>query len=949
MRRLYAVLGLAPAALAAACPTTGGPVIEHLLTGTKITFTGITPNVTRRKEVGLEQPKMRITAYSSTPMVTSSGGTTNVQMADCAIDTSTVSASSLAMPKWWATAALLGVGSAHGGRLVGGAAVALSMLTVVQGQDANVPCDQVLEIEIVTPAEDGNGGGGGQGAGECAETDPVKTTATKMSIFDPPTGDEMVKVHTRMQSYDFTDDLGFAVTLNNQPLSGPNRTAIGDLFGADSLATTQKASPGPIWGGIMTNYIARIDTYPPVKSEALAYLDGSGAKPIRYAKVNVNFGGIPEPKFMEYKVGPLDVNDDDLPAMTVTQVNGVQRWDSRPREGNEMRALKNMVDIMLNEDRMKTICQESFGATHGDGLNNHEPAPPGIAPYQRTTQILINYAIGGTWRGKDLHLVPLSFTINNTHQDPSMWVATNWYYNLQGPFTIDQLVTKYSDGSLTKVTMPSGHREAVQLSAFPQRRPDAPTRAHSDIPGPAQYMPSGPRFEVHGGAEGRTVKWMDWEFHAGYTFRAGPDFHNIKFKGQRIAYQVALNEVGLIYSADDPVAGNVFFLDSTFGNGEYRELMAGIDCPAHATYLTNYWWAAPGGKQTASRSVCVFETWSGNALWRRGGSFVSGMRDYELHVRFAMPNGNYDYVITYIFKLDGTMRVDCSSTGYMQTHYWPMSRASRDSMAFKVHAYTGGSMHDHTYGWKVDLDVGGEDNTFSTAEFKMADTLTALNADRAQLGMNPLVQAPPYLLWNKMRYYEMAKITNENAARVNIDPMKPKLWLFGDDTQKNAYGNVKQYKLSLDHTVSSVIDDDHYTMQNGAYSYAKNMLTVTKYKEDEQTLTGPYDLNRLDAPQGALANMVNGENIEQQDLVAWVTLVAMHLPSSEDYPMVNSIGHGFTLKPYNFFDENAVMDMPHYLRMHPGEAPGDDRAENEIDVPRCVPKNHSMAHGFAGV
>eukprot|EP00965_Chrysotila_dentata_P196423 6177563-Pleurochrysis_carterae.AAC.1 len=160
---------------------------------------------------------------------------------------------------------------------------------------------------------------------------------------------------------------------------------------------------------------------------------------------------------------------------------------------------------------------------------------------------------------------------------------------------------------------------------------------------------------------------MGWRFHAGYNFRAGPDFHAISFKGESVAYQIALNEIGLIYSGNDPVAGNAFFLDSkcarpaqsshlqqlefcwlfcrlahhndssklaprcSFGNGEYRELIRGVDCPAYATYLTNYWWAAPGGAQTAERSVCVYELGDGGPLWRRGGPFVSGLKDYTLN------------------------------------------------------------------------------------------------------------------------------------------------------------------------------------------------------------------------------------------------------------------------------------------------------------------------------
>lgn len=610
-----------------------------------------------------------------------------------------------------------------------------------------------------------------------------------------------------------------------------------------------------------------------------------------------------------------------------------------------MRALKTMVDLILTETDMATITSESFASKiHGAGLNNHEPAPPGLIGSHRTTQILLNFDVEGAWRGKDLNLVPMSFTINNTDGDPSQWTAYDFWYNYQGPFTRDELISAYQSGALEKIVIPDSHYEEIQTSSFPQRRSSEPYRAHAQVPGPASYMPQGARYEV----QGRTVTWMDWEFHAGYTFRAGPDFHNIKFKGHRIAYQVALNEVGLIYSANDPVAGNVFFLDSTFGNGEYRELMRGVDCPEHATYLTNYWWAAPGGAQTALRSTCVFETWTGAPLWRRGGSFVSGLKNEELHVRFAMPNGNYDYVLTYIFRLDGSMRVDVSSTGYIQTHFFPTARGERDSMAYRVHTYTGSSLHDHTYGFKVDLDVGSQTNSFKTIEYKMASTLDALNEQRTLLGQTLLTEKPSYLLFEKMRYVTEVTIQNETDARMSIDTSNPKTWIFGDATSVNSWGNMKAYKLSLDQTAHPVIDSDHYTMP--AFSYAQNMLTVTQYQDSEETLTGAYDLNRLDDPTGALDNMINGESIEQEDLVAWVTLVAMHLPTSENIPMVNSIEHGFTLSPWNFFDENPTMDMPHYLRMHPTEAPGDNRTEDhpQVDTP-CTPQVYSTEHEFSGV
>ena len=102
------------------------------------------------------------------------------------------------------------------------------------------------------------------------------------------------------------------------------------------------------------------------------------------------FGSLTDPKFSEYKVGPLNLPADE---MTITKLSD-QLWGSRPREGNEMRALKTMVDLILNEEDLKTICSESFGgAIHGAGLNNHEPAPPGLIGAERKTQIVVNFNI----------------------------------------------------------------------------------------------------------------------------------------------------------------------------------------------------------------------------------------------------------------------------------------------------------------------------------------------------------------------------------------------------------------------------------------------------------------------------------------------------------------------------------------------------------------------------
>lgn len=971
--------------------------VEQSLSGvdaTKLKFYGVSESDIEVSRLISDSPKIVVTGSSTAEVdVKVVGDAIEVRVGDCPDVAATTDSSAptdsghMVGPS---ALLLLGAMAAQDSKL----ALLTSGIILAAGAQAESTCNEFVTVEIHTPAAPSN---------DCT-ADPSGVNdamETKLGIFDPPTSTEMEKIFDAFKAHDFTTDGFSSGEVEFHPIlragvkgrtPKPDKDKILELFGGDSLATTQKTSPAPadgeppIWGGIMTTYINRMDPCPQVKTDAVAHLYGSGAKLDRYACISVAFGGLATPKFTEYKVGPLDAA-----SMTITKGDD-QLWGSRPREGNEMLALKTMVNLILNEEDMKTIQMESFdGKWHGNGLGDHEPAPPGLLGHERRTQILVNFAIEGTWRGKDMNIVPLSFTIDNTDGDPSQWTAYDFYYNYQGPFTKDDLVAKYQSGELDKVTFPSGHYEKINGrvagqvknvvgTTWPARRDDMPLRKHASKSPPKSYMPDGARFEV----KGRTVKWMDWEFHAGYTFRAGPDFKGITFKGSRIAYQIALSEVALQYAANDPVAGNVFFFDCTFGNGEFRELVKGVDCPEHATFIDNHWWAPNGGARHAKAATCIFEHATDSALWRRGGPFVAGQAKYELHVRQVVTNGNYDYMLTYKFRLDGSIDVDMESTGFLQTHYYPHDWPPANPMSNRLMDRSGGSLHDHTYTFKVDLDVGTETNTLKTMEFKVSDKVNALNTnvDEHWSACSSLDASDPfkcdaankkvytgddvpYLLYPKARHVEFQTISTESAAKLNANPAEPKAWLLGDTTQLNKYGNVKTYRVKLHDIVQGRLPDDHHSMP--ANSMSKQNMAVTIRKESEQFATGAYDLNRFKV-HDADGNEIDGsqmnvdmmaaddENIVQQDLVAWVACTTWHYPSSENVPMTSGIRHGFSLEPMNFFDENPSMDMPSYLRVMADEV-GTERgcpdACEEHDPSGfervCTPPQIDCTHNFAGV
>lgn len=223
----------------------------------------------------------------------------------------------------------------------------------------------------------------------------------------------------------------------------------------------------------------------------------------------------------------------------------------------------------------------------------------------------------------------------------------------------------------------------------------------------------------------------------------------------------------------------------------------------------------------------------------------------------------------------------------------------------------------------------------------------------------------PYLLYSLARHVDFETITTEQAARLNSNPASPKAWLFGDTTQRNKYGNVKMYRLKLHDTVQGSLPDNHHSM--AANSLSRQNMAVTVHKDSEYHVTGDYDLNRfkvtlangtmVDGSQNNVDKMVeDNQNIEQQDLVAWVACATLHFPDSENVPMTNGMRHGFSLVPMNFYDENPSMDMPSYLRVMADEVgavrgcPDSCEEHNPSGWEKvCTPPSVDNTHVFAGV
>ena len=85
---------------------------------------------------------------------------------------------------------------------------------------------------------------------------------------------------------------------------------------------------------------------------------------------------------------------------------------------------------------------------------------------------------------------------------------------------------------------------------------------------------------------------------------------------------------------------------------------------------------------------------------------------------------------------------------------------------------------------------------------------------------------------------------------------------------------------------------------------------------------------------------VNNENIDNEDMVAWVTMGMLHIPHSEDIPNTATPGSvaSFQLRPFNFFDEDPSMGSYDGVLIKPSKEGAQIDTFGTPTKPECVPR-----------
>ncbi|KAM0749530.1 copper amine oxidase [Meredithblackwellia eburnea MCA 4105] len=636
------------------------------------------------------------------------------------------------------------------------------------------------------------------------------------------------------------------ITLTNAEAAG----VVSYLHNQSELNLTDSADAGT-WD----NMISVIDLLPPNKTAALKYMAGTGPKPPRYARATLMFGATEEPYLEDFIVGPLPVTNETTYVpddwTTTKGTSKIRNFDA---------------DSDLTSDLWYSIAADADDIiTDLLGANSSTFDIWGIDPlWQETDEEgklhIVNWV--GFWGipdtvfdGETLLPQGLYFKVDQTGRDPSNWFLVGWLYQDIYYTSTAEFRAAWKNGDVVKATK----NEAGDWIGTDRVGDEL---KYDDRAPPMQIQPSGQRFAVD--ADQKFVEWMDFSFYITFTRDTGVRLYDIKYKGERIIYELGLQEAIAHYAGNDPVQSGTAYLDTFYGFGPYAfNLLPGYDCPGYATYL-NATFHANEVSTTHKNGICLYESDPGYLMQRHSNqNYLASTKNPMFTLRSVSTVGNYDYSFSYNFFLDGTIETEVKASGYIQSAFY----AKNGEYGYKIHDGLSGSMHDHCLNWKLDMDILGQENTLALHTVKAVD-----------------VKYP----WSNTTRSTMklvrSEITNEDEGKLDWSENAQTMVVVVNKNETNPYGEPRGYRL-----MPSRGGGMHLTIKNSSnlfdsQGFATHGFYVLKHHDSEQKsahANNDYDPKN---PIIDFSKYFNSENLEQEDLVIYFNLGMHHVPHTGDLP-----------------------------------------------------------------
>ncbi|KAJ7641294.1 copper amine oxidase [Roridomyces roridus] len=645
--------------------------------------------------------------------------------------------------------------------------------------------------------------------------------------------------------------------------------------------------------GAWDNAIEVVDLVTPNKTDALDYLDNGGAAPDRYALARIAFGASEEPWLQDFIVGPLPITNASTYASldwaTTSGSAKIRNYNADEDSVTEWNynVTDTVADIVLDllNGTATGAGDDTFDIWGIDPLWMEE-----IDGEQRV--ILWNTY----WRfpdsifdGETLLPQGLFFKSDITGRDPSKWRVLGWLYGDIFYETTEAFRNAWSSPDFVRyeLNLPGSWIGSDRVGeALP-----ADERA-----APIFVQPDGQRFSVD--EEQKYIEWMDFSFYLTFTRDTGIRLFDIKYKGERIIYELGLQEAIAHYAGNDPVQSGTAYMDTFYGFGPYAfELVAGYDCPTYSHFLNGTFHASELSV-THRNNICLFESDPGYLMQRHSNDeYLALTRNVIFTVRSVSTVGNYDYNFDYIFAMDGSIETVVRASGYIQSAFY----AKNNDYGYQVHDALSGSMHDHSLNWKVDLDILGTENTFVKHKIVPVNvTYPWSNQTRSTMQL------------------QRERVENEDDAKLSWPQNGGEMFLVENSDKPNKYGEPKGYRIAPSRGGAGM----YLTIQDSpnllkSQGFAKQALSVTKQKDTEARSSHANNDYDPGNPLIDFDEFFDSENLNQTDIVVWLNLGMHHVPHTGDMPntVFTTAQSAFIISPHNYLLNDASRSTRQMVRI----------------------------------
>ncbi|KAF9055822.1 peroxisomal copper amine oxidase [Panaeolus papilionaceus] len=426
-------------------------------------------------------------------------------------------------------------------------------------------------------------------------------------------------------------------------------------------------------------------------------------------------------------------------------------------------------------------------------------------------------------------------------------------------------------------------------------------------------QPEGVSFKI----DGHVLEWQNWKMHIGptgyltisqqaFSQREGIALSTITYndKGEirPIMYRLSMAEMVVPYGAPEYPHPRKFAFDSgEYGMGTMaNELSLGCDCLGQIHYMPGVFVSHSGNPFVIKNVICIHEEDSG-VLWKhsdyRPGGRSHTVRRRRLVISMVCTLANYEYVWNYHFYQDGSIEFEIRLTGILSVYVHKDGEPS--PFGTVVAPNINAQHHQHLFSLRVDPMVDGLNNSIVETDIIPLDAPTGSKENFAGNA-----------------FFTKDSILKKECGRP-FDYAKDRRWKIVNASKKHyTSGKEVGYSIGLKGGATPMMSrPDGWAARRA--KFISNTLWVCRDVEAQNSGSlrmwpaGKYVPQTREEPEDSIGSWVErGLDVENQDLLVYLTVGTTHIARPEDWPVMPVETLHVTFKPNSFFKANPSMDVP---------------------------------------